>query len=83
MLLFISIFDLRFLQEEYARRVWMKYFWNMPGRVWSVCEANSLKILSCPDELSSTCKKRFRGGDNACSQEMARKWGAKEIFLRD
>ena len=43
-LLFISIFDLRFLQEEYARRVSMKYFKNIPDRVWSVCEANSLKI---------------------------------------
>jgi len=30
---FISIFDERFLQEEYARRGQMKYFWNMPGRV--------------------------------------------------
>ena len=43
-LLFISIFDLRFLQEKYARRVSMKYFKNIPGRVWSVCEANSLNI---------------------------------------
>ena len=43
-LLLISIFDLRFLQEKYARRVSMKYFKNIPGRVWSVCEANSLNI---------------------------------------
>ena len=43
MLLFISIFELRFLQEEYARRVSMKYFKNIPERVWSVCEANSLR----------------------------------------
>ena len=43
-LLFISIFEFRFLQEEYARRVSMKYFKNIPDRVWSVCEANSLNI---------------------------------------
>ena len=23
---------------------WMKYFWDMPGRVWSVSEGNSLNI---------------------------------------
>ena len=40
----ISIFGLRFLQEKYARRVSMKYFKNIPDRVWSVCEANSLNI---------------------------------------
>ena len=34
----------RFLQEKYARRVSMKYFKNIPGRVWSVCDANSLNI---------------------------------------
>ena len=43
-LLFISIFDLRYLQEEYARRVWIKYFWDIPGTVWSVCEANCVNI---------------------------------------